>query len=107
MITAKATNQQPRLEPAAGRPEISAEQWLAGATGNREASRRRLWERLNPRHRKQLLLLARAFALRQSPARLPEPLRACLAAALDDLERLVTRLEKLLAAVATRTPPAD
>lgn len=101
MIPAKTANSPPTLEPATGRAEISGEQWL----GRNATGKRRLWERLNPRHRKQLRLMARALALRQTQARLPEPVRARLAALVDELERLAARIEKLLAAVATRTPP--
>jgi len=89
-------------EPAGGRPEASAEQWLGWNT----SSKRRLWERLNPRHRKTLRLLAHALVLRQSQARLPEPVRARLLRALHELERLAARIEQLLAAVARRAPPA-
>src|SRR2546427_13191012 len=78
MITPKAKQQEPVLEPASGRPEVSGEQWL----GRNAESKRRLWERLNPRHRKQLRLLAEALALRQSQARLPDELRAKLLATL-------------------------
>lgn len=92
---------QPPIEPSAGRPEASAEQWL----GRNASSKRRLWERLNPRHRKTLRLLAQALALRQSHARLPDEPRAKLLAALEELERLAARIEKLVAAMATRTPP--
>ncbi len=102
MIRPDATPQSPPLEPAAGRPEASGEQWL----GHNSSSKRRLWERLNPRHRKTLRLLAHALALRQSQARLPEEARARLVVALEELERLAARIEKLLAAVATRTSPA-
>ena len=101
MITPKAKQQEPVLEPVSGRPEVSGEQWL----GRNAESKRRLWERLNPRHRKQLRLLARALALRQSQARLPEDVRARLAAAIEDLERLAARIERLLATLATRTLP--
>ena len=102
MIFPKATPEQPLLEPESGRPEVSGEQWL----GRNATSKRRLWERLNPRHRKQLRLLARALALRQSQARLPDEVRAKLLAVLEELERLAARIERLLAGVATRTPPA-
>ncbi len=51
---------QPSPEPAAGRPEISGEQWL----GRNASDKRRLWERLNPRHRRMLRLVARACGLR-------------------------------------------
>ena len=105
MISPKIPTQAPTLEPATGRPVASGEQWLGRNASNREASGRRLWEQLNPRHRKQLRLLARALALRQSQARLPEDVRARLAAAMDDLERLAARIERLLATLATRTLP--
>ncbi len=88
-------------EPAEGRPVASAEQWL----GHNASNRRRLWERLNPRHRKQLRLLARALVLHQEKARLPEAARAKLSAALDELERIANRVEQLLAALTNRTPP--
>jgi hypothetical protein len=92
----------PQPEPPSGRPVASGEQWL----GRNAGEKRRLWERLNPRHRKSLLMLARALALRQSSARLPEPFRATLLALLEELDRLAARVEKLLAAVASRTPRA-
>ena len=103
MIKPEIKKQPPELESAAGRPVESAEQWL----GRNTTSKRRLWERLNPRHRKQLRLLARALALRQTQARLPEPARAKLAALVDELERLAARIETLLATIAIRTPSAD
>ena len=105
MIRPRNTNQEQALEPATGRPVASGEQWLGRNTNNPEASGRRLWERLNPQHRRLLRLLARALVLRQEKARLPEAFRARLLAALDELDRLTARIEKLLAAVATRTPP--
>ncbi len=105
MISPKIPTQAQPLEPATGQPVASGEQWLGRHASSPEASGRRLWERLNPRHRKQLRLLARALALRQSQARLPEEVRARLAAATEDLERLATRIERLLAKLATRTPP--
>ncbi len=101
IIPADTLDPSRTLEPATGRAEISGEQWL----GRNATGKRRLWERLNPRHRKQLRVMARALALRQTQARLPEPARAKLAALLDELERLAARIEKLLAAMATRTPP--
>ncbi len=103
MIREQSTTRQQATEPEAGRPEVSGEQWL----GRNATSKRRLWERLNPRHRKLVQQFARALALRQSQARLPEDLRAKLLLLLDELERLAARIEKLLAAVATRTPPGS
>jgi len=97
----------PAPEPEGGKPELSGEQWLRGKTGAQTATAggRRLWERLNPLHRKQLRVLAQALVLRQTQARLPEPLRARLLAALEDLERLTVRIERLLAELASpRTP---
>jgi len=93
MIPSKTTNQMPKLEPVSGRPEASGEQWLTGSA----RGKRRLWEHLNPRHRKQLRLLAHALVLRQAQARLPDGVRMQLLAAAEELERLATRLEKLLA----------
>jgi hypothetical protein len=88
-------------EPQNGRPAASAEAWL----GRNRSEKRRLWERLNPRHRKDLRLLAEALALQQNHARLPDPMRARLDAAIADLERLVRRIASILAEVARRTPP--
>jgi len=105
VISTKKTGEE-ALEPVSGRPVASGEQWLGRDAASPETSRRRLWARLNPRHRKQLRLMARALALRQAQARLPEAARRKLLAALDELERLVARIEKLLAELATRTPPA-
>ncbi len=103
MITQKEKAWPPAPEPAEGQPVASGEQWL----GRNADGRRRTWERLNPRHRKTLLVLARALVLRQSQARLPETVRGKLLAVLDELDRLVARIVKLLATVATRTPPGD
>ena len=89
-------------ETPAERPELSGEAWL----GRNMSEKRRLWERLNPRHRRTLRLLGRAMVLRQTQAQLPEAVRLALAAALDQIERLAGRLERLLAAwVASRTRP--
>lgn len=88
-------------EPQEGRPAQSGEAWL----GRNRSDKRRLWERLNPRHRKELRMLAEALALQQSHARLPEPMRLRLDAALAELERVVRRIVTILAEVARRTPP--
>jgi hypothetical protein len=88
-------------DPAEGKPVASAEQWL----GHNESNRRRLWERLSPLHRKQLRLLARALVLHQEKARLPEPARVKLSAALEELERIANRIAQLLATLTNRTPP--
>jgi hypothetical protein len=83
----------PSPEPVAGRPVASGDEWL----GKNAGARRRLWERLNPRHRRELRILARALALRQAKERVPENIRQRLLAALDEFERLTCRIEQLLA----------
>lgn len=91
----------PVAEPDAGRPAGSGEEWL----GRNRSSKRRLWERLNPLSRKQIRIVAEALALQQTHAQLPEPLRARLSAALQELDRLIARIRALLVEVARRTPP--
>lgn len=90
-------------EPQSGRPAGTAEEWL----GHNRSTKRRLWERLNPRHRKELRMIAEALAMQQTHATLPEPLRTRLSAAIEDLERLAGRIGLLLAEVARRTPPRE
>ena len=102
MIRPPQTQPPAPSESTAPQPVASGEQYL----GRNAGEKRRLWERLNPRHRRTLQQLARALVLRQSKARLPEELRTKLLAALDELERLTARIERLLAAVSRRTPPA-
>jgi hypothetical protein len=89
------------LEPSTGRPAQTGEAWL----GRNRSEKRRLWERLNPRHRKELRMLAEALALQQTHGRLPEAARANLDSALGDFERLVRRIAAILTEVARRTPP--
>ena len=103
MIQTKPRNEAPVAEPEAGRPAGTGEEWL----GRNRSSKRRLWERLNPRSRKQIRVIAEALALQQTHARLPESLRARLSAAMDELERLSARVRALLAEVARRTPPGE
>ena len=88
-------------EPQTGRPAETGEAWL----GRNHSEKRRLWERLNPRHRKELRMLAEALALQQNHGRLPEPVKSRLDAALGELERVVRRIAAILAEVARRTPP--
>jgi type II secretory pathway component PulM len=88
-------------EPETGRPAGTAQEWL----GQNRSAKRRLWERLNPRHRKELLVIAEALAMQQTHANLPEPLRARLSESIEQLERLARRMEALLAEVTRRTPP--
>jgi hypothetical protein len=95
MIAPKTRAQPSAAEPAEGQPVASGEQWL----GRNADGRRRTWERLNPRHRKTLLVLARALALRQSQARLPEQAQAKLHTIVEEMERLASRVEKLLVAI--------
>jgi hypothetical protein len=101
MIRTRTPTSPPVAEPETGRPAGSGEEWL----GRNRSSKRRLWERLNPLSRKQIRVIAEALALQQTHAQLPEPMRARLSAALQELERLVTRIRALLAEVARRTPP--
>jgi hypothetical protein len=103
MIRTKKQSTSPGAEPEAGRPAGSGEEWL----GRNRSSKRRLWERLNPRSRKQIRVIAEALALQQTHAQLPEAARARLSAAMDELERLAGRIKALLAEVARRTPPAE
>jgi hypothetical protein len=89
-------------EPQSGQPAASGEGWL----GHNSSEKRRLWERLNPRHRKELRMLAEALALQQNHARLPEAARGRLDAALAELDRVIRRIAAILAELARRTPPA-
>ncbi len=97
----QADNTKRVEEPQSGRPEESGESWL----GRNRSEKRRLWERLNPRHRKELRLLAEALALQQNHAQLPESTRTRLDAAIAELGRLTRRIAAILAEVARRTPP--
>lgn len=101
MIRNRTRATPPPAEAEAGRPAGSGEAWLR----QNRSSKRRLWERLNPLSRKQIRVIAEVLALQQTRARLPEPLRARLSAALQELDRLVTRIRALLLEVARRTPP--
>ncbi len=88
-------------EPEAGRPAGTGEEWL----GRNRSAKRRLWERLNPRHKKELRVIAEALAMQQTHANLPEPLRARLSESIEQVERLARRIGALLAEVTRRTPP--
>ncbi len=100
MIRQTQKNEQ-APEPQSGRPAESGEGWL----GHNRSGKRQLWERLNPRHRKELRLLAEALALQQNHARLPEATRGRLDAALAELDRVIRRIAAILAELARRTPP--
>lgn len=89
-------------EPQNGRPSESGESWL----GRNRSEKRRLWERLNPRHRKELRLLGEALAIQQNHAQLTESTRIRLDAAIAELGRVTRRIAAILAEVARRTPPA-
>jgi hypothetical protein len=102
MIRTKRQNAAP-VEPETGRPAGTGEEWL----GRNRSSKRRLWERLNPRSRGQIRLIAEALALHQTHAQLPEPLRARLSAMIGEIDRLAGRARGLLAEVARRTPPGS
>ena len=99
----RTTRRENPAEPAAGRPASSAEEWL----GRNRGEKQRLWEKLNPRHRKALRLLAEALVAQQSHARLDDATRTKLSQLLAEVERLANRAAVLLAVVARRTrPPA-
>jgi hypothetical protein len=87
-------------EPESGQPAGSGEGWL----GRNRSEKRRLWERLNPRHRKELRMLAEALALQQNHARLPEATRGRLDAALAELDRVIRRIAAIFAELARRPP---
>jgi len=99
MIRQKTEAEVISLEPEEGRPERTAEDWL----GRRRSEKKRLWERLNPRHRQQVRMLAEALALEQARARLPQEIQARLAPMLEEIERLAVRARRLLAELARRT----
>jgi len=101
VIRTRKQNPAPVAEPETGRPAETGEEWL----GRNRSSKRRLWERLNPRSRAQIRLIAEALAVHQTHAQLPEPLRARLSATISEIERLAGRARALLAEVARRTPP--
>ncbi len=69
MIQPRKQNPTPVAEPETGRPAGTGEEWL----GQNRSSKRRLWERLNPRSRGQIRMIAEALALQQTHAQLPEP----------------------------------
>jgi hypothetical protein len=88
-------------EPGTGRPTGSAEEWL----GRNRGGKRRLWERLNPRHRKVLRILAEALAAQQSHVKLEEEMRGKFSQLRADVERLANRATVFLVEVARRTRP--
>src|SRR5258708_29659113 len=88
-------------EPQSGQPASSGEGWL----GHNTSEKRRLWERLNPRHRKELRMLAEALALQQNHARLPEAAPDRLVAPLAELHRIIRPIAPILPEFARQTPP--
>jgi hypothetical protein len=103
VIRTKTQNATQVAEPETGRPAGTGEQWL----GHNRSAKRRLWERLNPRSRKQIRIIAEALALQQTHARLPEPMRARLSATIEELERVVRGIGAVLAEIARKTPPNE
>jgi len=101
MFRTNTPHKVPIAEPETGRPASTGEQWL----GHNRSAKRQLWERLNPRSRKQLRLIAEALAMQQTHARLPEPVREKLSAATAELERLAGRIGALLTEIARKMPP--
>src|SRR6202140_5915 len=101
MIQPRKPTPAPVAEPEAGRPAGTGEEWL----GRNRSSKRRLWERLNPRSRAQIRMIAEALALQQTHAQLPESGGGRRNSAMDEGERRAGRVRGLLAAVARRTPP--
>src|SRR5258707_9965581 len=101
MIRTKKQSPAPVAEPEAGRPAGTGEEWL----GRNRSSKRRLWERLNPRSRGQIRLIAEALALHQTHGQLPEPLRARLSATIGEIERLGGRAKGLLGEGGPGTSP--
>lgn len=93
----------PAAEPATGRPAATGEEWL----GRNRSAKRQLWERLNPRSRKQLRIIAEALAMQQTHARLSDPLRARLSAATDELDRVVARIRAILTEMLRQSPPKE
>ena len=72
----------------------SHEGWEAPAA----AERRRLWQTLNPLHRKYIYILARALALRQQPRLHRDAERMY-----EELSRHIEAIERLLDAFAPRS----
>jgi len=103
MIKTKTRDLAPVAEPETGRPAGTGEEWL----GRNRSSKRKLWERLNPRSRGQIRMIAEALALHQTHAQLPDSVRGRLSAAAGEVERLASRLRALLAEVARQTPPRE
>jgi len=101
-MTRQANETERAPEPENGQPAASGEGWL----GRNTSEKRRLWEGLNPRHRKELRMLAEALALQQNHARLPPAARERLDAALAELDRVIRRIAAILMELARRTPPA-
>src|SRR5258708_34258226 len=88
-------------EPEAGRPAGTGEQWL----GRNRSTKQRLWERLNPRSRKQIRMIAEALAQQQTHGRLPEPLPARLSPVLEELERVAGQSRALVGEQRREGPP--
>jgi len=101
MIFGRPREKRPEMEPENGRPAGTGEEWL----GRNRSSKRQLWERLNPRSRKQIRMIAEGLALQQSHAQLPEFAKSKLSACMAEVERLASKIRLILEEVARRTPP--
>jgi hypothetical protein len=95
----RTTRREKPAEHADGRAAGGAEEWL----GRNRGEKQRLWERLNPRHRKALRQLGEALAARQNHAKLDDATRGKLSQLLADVEHLAARAAMILAEVARRT----
>lgn len=68
------------------------------------AERRRLWQTLNPLHRKYVYILARALAARQQKTRLAEDVYRELAKHVEVIERLLSTLAPRLKNISRPQP---
>ncbi len=101
MIFGRPRERRPEIEPESGHPAGTGEEWL----GWNRSSKRRLWERLNPRSRKQIRMIAEGLALQQNHAQLSDFAKSKLSACMAEVERLAVKIRKILEEVARRTPP--
>jgi hypothetical protein len=101
MFFGRPKERRQQIEPQGGCPAGSGEEWL----GRNRSSKRRLWEKLNPRSRKQIQMIAEGLALQQCHAQLPDVAKSKLSACMAEVERLASRIKMILVEVARRTPP--
>ena len=93
----------PAGEQESARPASTGEEWL----GRNRSEKRKLWERLNPRSRRQLRILGEVLAAQQTHGQMPDVLRQKLSAIAADVERLVFRASQLLKSLGKQLPPED